>query len=90
MNLTKDGLRARFAELTEQRQAILDVSEPLRRDRDALVAAHQAAEQAANAAITKAETGLYDIDQERAMIVRALNGKTTDPAEIEARAKPLN
>lgn len=81
MNLTKEGLRARFEELTEQRDVILAVSAPLRAKRDAAVQAAREAEDALNAQIKEAETGLFEIDDERAMVVRALNGKTGAPQQ---------
>jgi predicted nucleic acid-binding Zn-ribbon protein len=79
MNLTKEGLRARFEELTTQVEAIRAVSGPLRLARDEMVNDHRQAEQDADAEIRMAEEGLFDAEQERAMIVRALNGKTSVP-----------
>lgn len=85
MTMTKEGLRARFVELSGQAAAIRTVSTPLRAQRDSHVQQARETEDAMNAAIREAELGLFDIEQERAMIVRALNGKTTDPAELQGQ-----
>lgn len=76
MDLNPENLRTRFAELGEQRDAILASSGPVREQRDAI--AHDAQEKMAalDARIRAAEDGLFDIDQARALISRALGGKT--------------
>lgn len=76
MNLTKEGLRSRFAELQGEIAAIEATAAPLRQERDDLVNAARAAEAEVNARIATAEDGLAGRRQELAMIVRALNGKT--------------
>jgi hypothetical protein len=69
-------MRKRFHELTAQRNAILTKSVPLREKRDAHVNAARETEAKMNAEIKKAEAGLFEIEQERAALVRALKGKT--------------
>jgi len=71
-----DALRARFRELTEKSQAIRAVSVPLRERRDAMVADHEAKMAPLQREIREIEAPLFDVEQERAMIARALNGKT--------------
>lgn len=73
---TPEALRARFAALTEQRDTVAAVSEPLRTRRDAIAAQAAADLAALDVEIRAAETGLFDLDQERAMIARALGGRT--------------
>lgn len=75
-------LRARFAELSTQRETIVAAAAPLREKRDALVNKAREDEKAINAEIRKAEAGLFELDQERAMISRALGGKTSDPDAV--------
>ena len=70
------SMKARFAELTTQREKIMSASAPLRSRRDEVQAQLDAAIQPLNAEIKKIEIGLYGIDQERAIIARALGGKT--------------
>lgn len=77
---TDEALRARFHELTAQREAILAESMPLREARDAqineLLAEVKASRETYDERIRTAEEGLAAIDQERANLVRALKGKT--------------
>jgi len=84
MGFNPNDMRVRFAELTAQREKITAVSGPLREKRDAFVKEMRAKEDAMSAEIKTAEEGLFDIDQERAMIARALGGKTAMPAEPAA------
>ena len=76
---TPDKMRERFQDLRERRDAILKRSGPLREKRDALVNEAREKEQALNERIRKAEEGLFEIDQEAAMIARALGGQTGAP-----------
>jgi uncharacterized coiled-coil DUF342 family protein len=76
-----DNMRARFHELGRKRAAILARTMPLREQRDAIV---QEADAKAKALATQflaieKDEGLYDIDMERGMLARALNGKTGAP-----------
>lgn len=75
--------RARFADLSEQAAAIRVKVEPLREKRDAFVNKAREDEALLNDEIRKAETGLFEIEQERSMIVRALGGKTGEPIPEE-------
>ena len=81
MDLSADTLRKRFAKLTRDHDTIRGKSTPLRESYDALVQANRRKEDKAAAEIKKTEDGLYDIEQERAVIARALGGKTSEPAE---------
>lgn len=83
MKFDPDSLRARFHELGTQRDAIIGKATPLREKRDALVNKAREDEKAINDKIREAEAGLYDLDQERAMIVRALGGKTGAAPDAE-------
>jgi len=76
MSFTKDNLKARYLELAEARAGVRAVSAPLRAERDALVAAWQPRERELSAAIKSAEADLYDIDQEAALIAKALGHET--------------
>lgn len=84
MNLSADALRERFADLTAQHDKIREKAEPLRAQYDALVQKNRAAEDAQADKVRKAEKGLYEIEQERATIARALGGKTSAPKADEA------
>jgi len=70
------NMTRRFHELGAKRSGIIAKSDPLRERRDAVYAEHEAQIRAINAEIKAAEAGLYEIDVERGMIARALNGKT--------------
>ena len=72
-----ENLRKRFAELTDKAAGIRKVSDPLRAKRDAHVQKAREGEDKMNADIKAAEKGLFEIEQERGMIVRALDGKTS-------------
>lgn len=79
MDLNPAVLRARFADRGTDRDAALAVSAPLRAERDALVASTADRVAALDVRIAEAEAGLFDIDQERALIARALGGRTGEP-----------
>lgn len=70
------ALRIRFSELTAKVASIRAQSAPFRDAYDAEVARHTQAASPLKQAIREAEAGLYEIEQERAMISRALSGKT--------------
>lgn len=70
------AMRARFHELSDQRDAILARSGPLRAKRDQLVNDLQEKVKDLNAQIKAAEKNLGDIENERGALVRALKGKT--------------
>jgi uncharacterized coiled-coil DUF342 family protein len=71
-----ETMRKRFHELGRQREAILAEVDPLRKQRDELVAAYDAAVKPLEAKIKAASAGLFGIETERANIARALRGKT--------------
>lgn len=73
---TPDAMRRRFHELGAKRDAILSGSVPLRERRDALISEHTAAVKTLEAQIKAAEAGLFELDMERGLISRALNGQT--------------
>lgn len=82
--LHPDNLRKRFAELTAQSDAIRAKVDPMREKRDKAIQAgtitlNELKKQ--SAAILKAEEGLYDIEQERATISRALPGRNVGEPE---------
>jgi uncharacterized coiled-coil DUF342 family protein len=78
---TPDKMRERFHELRRHREAILAKSAPLREKRDAIVNEARERETKLNDQIVKAEATLFEIDQEAAMIARALGGQTGAPPE---------
>lgn len=75
-DFTPEALRSRFATLTERRNAMAAVSAPLRTRRDAIAAQATTDLAALDVQIRAAEAGLFELDQERAMIARALGGRT--------------
>lgn len=83
MDFNPDNMRTRFRELGEQRAAILAKSEPKREKRDGIVSKARDQEAALNAEIREIEEGLFEIDNERAMISRALAGRTGEGDEAE-------
>lgn len=79
MDLNPSALRARFAILAADRAAIIAASTPLREERDEI--ARDAAERIAplDDQIRDVEAGLFELDQEAALISRALGGRTGNP-----------
>lgn len=75
MAFNADELRARFRQLTLQRDEILDTSPRKTRDEQyQSLTVGQLAEY--DALIREHEKDLFDIENERGMIVRALKGQT--------------
>ena len=76
---SKEEMRARYWELVDDRDKVLEKSAPLREKREALkekMAPLEEESRGIRDAIIKAERpALPEIDQERAMIQKALNGK---------------
>jgi hypothetical protein len=72
----KETLKARYLELRKQGAAIRTKSDPIRAERDALVAEYQPRERALHEAIIASEAGLFDIDQEAAEIAKLLGHQT--------------
>jgi uncharacterized coiled-coil DUF342 family protein len=74
---TPDELRARFAELAADREAILAASAPIRAERDQVSAEADDKVAKFNARIARKEEGLFELDTEMAAIARALGGRTS-------------
>lgn len=70
-----DSMRKRFHDLGTKRDEILAKSAGARAKRDEFVASTQAEAQRMSDDVKAAEAGLFEIEQERAFIARALGGK---------------
>ena len=79
-----EEMRARFADLSDQVDAIEKQSEPLRTKRDKLVNDARDKERSLNEEIAAIEAPLYDLKNERGAIVGALRGKTGTSEETAA------
>lgn len=78
MDFSPDKLRARFAELTKQYNAMDAKRAPLQQERDKKHASLTTKQlQVYDDKIRKANKGMYEVEMERAMIARALGGKTS-------------
>ena len=73
--MNPEKMRARFHELKAKRDAQRAKADPIRAERDKLVAKQLKELDAHDAKVKKAEEGLFDIEMEMGMLVRALNGK---------------
>lgn len=82
METDKTKLRARFAALDVEKSKAEQKLAPMHAELEALRAETLKREDTLIARIKKTREPLVAIDEERAMISRALNGKTTDPAEL--------
>ena len=71
------NLRARFHSATAEREKIAAAAAPLRAERDRISAELDTKVRALNAQLKEIEAPLFDLDNERAAISRALNGKTS-------------
>lgn len=79
MQFDPDKMRKRFHELKAKREAQRAKADPIRAARDK-VAARQATEIAKhNKRVRAAEDGLVEIEQEMAMLVRAVGGRMGEP-----------
>lgn len=76
------AMRERYAELTEMAAGIRAKTDPLRAARDKFANKAREEEMRLNAEIKTMEIGLNGIDQERALIVRALGGKIVEPEAV--------
>jgi len=79
MAYTKEDMRARFAELREERDAIHAANADLQAEYDAAMTEINeklAALKPTQARLVEAKKPLVAIDEELAMLSRALNGKT--------------
>lgn len=74
----REKLQARFHALTAKREAIRAKADPIREQRDKIIARHAKEAAEINKKVQAAEKGLFEIDQERAMIARAL-GNVGEP-----------
>lgn len=81
MDFDPDKMRKRFRELTEKSERIRAKVDPLRSARDKAAQRHSREIEKHNAKVRTAEKGLFDIEQERAMLARALGGRTGEPEE---------
>lgn len=80
--LNPTDMRARFHALGKQRDEIIAKAKPIRDRYDAMRAEETALRQRMAPVIEEmkaAEAPLFDIDTERAMIAKALSGKTGEP-----------
>jgi hypothetical protein len=76
---TPDEMRARFWELKARADAQREKAAPLREERDKLVAEQMKELAKHDAKVAKAEDGLFDMDQEMAVLVRAVGGRMGSP-----------
>lgn len=79
MSFDPQAARERFHALGYKREEIKKVSDPIRAKRDKFVQDARAKEMKLNAELREAEQGLYELDQERAILARALLGQTGEP-----------
>lgn len=90
--ITPQALRARFREAVAERDAIQAASKPLRDQRTALreqIAPLEEQDRRLVEQIKHSEAGLFDLQNEIGMIVRALNGNTAEPVdETRDNAEP--
>lgn len=80
--LSPDMMRARFHELGKQRDGVVASVAPVRARYEALLAQQQqlaAQVRPVLDELKKLEQPLFEIDQERALIARALNHRTGEP-----------
>lgn len=75
MSETTDLLRAKFDELSAKRAAILNVSGPLREQRDKIKNETRERVEAFKAQIKDVETGLPEIDSDLSRLAKALGGR---------------
>lgn len=78
-----DTMRKRFWELKALQEKQRAKADPVRAERDALAAKHRKEMEAANKKVAAAEDGLFDIEQEMAMLVRAVGGKMGEPEQAQ-------
>lgn len=81
MAFSKEAHEKRRDEVEARITKIRDKSGPLREKRDRHVQAAARKEAEMNAEIAKAEKGLFDLEQERAFLARALGARTITPTE---------
>lgn len=77
---TRYEMEGRFWELQKRRDAKRKTADPIRAKRDKLSQKHAKEMAAANAEVRAAEKGLFEIEQEIAMLARALGNRVGEPA----------
>jgi hypothetical protein len=80
---TAETMKKRFWELTAQRDKHRAKSDPVRAERDKLVAKQLKELEEADKKVASAEEGLYEIEQEMALLVRAVGGRMGDPEQAK-------
>lgn len=86
----KEAMQARFHALGEEREPLAQKIEELKSKRDALLAEYEPKVKELEAQIhaLQADGKLFEIDQERAALARALNGKTGPKPGDEPATEP--
>jgi hypothetical protein len=79
MQLDPDKMKARFWELKAKRDIKRGKADPIRAARDKVVRRHAKELGTHDAKVRKAEDGLYEIEREMAMLVRAVGGAMGEP-----------
>lgn len=74
-----ETMKKRFWELKGQQEKHRAKADPTRAERDKLVAKQLKELAVHDAKVKKAEEGLYEIEQEMAMLVRAVGGRMGEP-----------
>ncbi len=77
---TEQLMRERLNELQANRQAILDISGPIRENRNGLIATFKRDERKLAEDIKEAEKDLLEIDQQISLVARGLPGKRLSDA----------
>lgn len=80
MNAFDDSsMRKRFHDLGKEREKLLAPLDKARAERDKLVAEHEAKIKPLENKIKELSTPIFDIDQERSKLAKALKGQTGKP-----------
>lgn len=83
-DLSPKAMRKHFAELSARFEPKAEKRDALKRERDELAEKGTLTlkqSQDFDEKIRKANEGLYDLEMQRAVVARALGGKTSEPAE---------
>lgn len=81
MDFNPEKMKARFWELKAKRDAQRAKADPIRAARDKIVAKHTKELAGHDAKVKAAEKGLFEIEQEMAMLARALGGRMGESEE---------
>lgn len=76
---TAETMKKRFWELKAQQEKRRAKADPVRDERDKLVAKQLKELEAADKKVAAAEDGLFEIEQEMAALVRAVGGRMGEP-----------